>query len=312
MQTIFLLCLWFIFDVCSSPLYIESPDGFKLYTVTYATHVNRKDFCNVMKSAWGWGFQVNVIGQRRSRQYEKYHLVDKVFALRKFIRKLPKRNSGKNVIMFMDAYDVLVNASPFDLLQRFLDTDKKVLFASEKGCCSTKWYMMNRMNTCDSKWPIDVRNHTSPWINTGVFIGYQNELRVLLDAAWIEYHQTLKEIQPGQVDPYVSGSDQQLIGQLFSYHKELRERISMGIDVMSEVFQCMYKVAYIDSIDLLFHENRVAFKGSAYTYPVMVHFNGPKQIKQAMMEYFFARVVLPKIHNNSAIRNITYLETCFN
>ena len=288
-------------------MYTPSEDGYRLYSITYATDISRNDFCTVMEGAWGWGYKVNVIGYEEN-EYAKYKLVDKVFALRKWLKKLPKR--GRNVILFMDAYDVLVNAKPMDLLERFLDMERGVVFAAERGCCSTKWHMMHRRNTCDPDWPIDIMNYTTPWINTGVFIGFQSELEVLLDEAWIEYQQTKRELRGDQVDPYLSGSDQQLIGQLFAHGNGLRDDIGMALDLHSDMFKCMYQVQYEDTVDLVFHEQRVAFKGSAYTYPVVVHFNGPKHVKTKMMEYFYDRASHPQKIDDFPIANSTFLEVC--
>ena len=299
-KMIFWILLIRIAFVCCAKytkVYTDDNTIYRLFAVTYASEIEgRPEFCMAAVSAVAYGFSdLNVIGLDRQAQFAKWRLLDKVFGLRDFVMSLPKIDQERNLILFFDAYDVLVNSSPLDLVHRFLKSGQKIMFASEKGCSGTKWHVMNRRNTCDDEWPIPTRQHVSPWINSGVFMGFQQEMRLLLQEAYIEHKNTLPMVQPGQIDPYVGAGDQLLFGHLFAHVDRVREDLQMGIDVNSDIWKCMYQVQYMDTTDLLIHQGKVSFKGSVYIYPVLIHFNGPPHMKKEMILHFAKLVQLPSM-----------------
>lgn len=248
-----------------------------LHVVTYATHTNNKGFCFMNTSLQKFEFpSITILGLDRKAHFRKHRLTDKLWALRDYIsffHSATKNDSHSTVILFLDAYDVLVNAHAHDMLERFHNNrgQHRILFAAEKGCSGTKENMMRLDNACDHENPHIRENTPTPWINTGLFIGYKTELKELLDLAWDEYATTTASLLDREPHPYLHGSDQLLIYHIYKTH---RHNLQMGIDLYSDIFKCMYQVQYENVNDISFYQHRLAIKHSVYTFPVMIHFNG--------------------------------------
>ncbi len=67
-----------------------------------ATQIARSDFCIAATSAVAHGFQVNVLGTQRQKQFDEFGPLDKMWALRKFLELLPDHPNV--IIAFIDAY----------------------------------------------------------------------------------------------------------------------------------------------------------------------------------------------------------------
>jgi len=239
-------------------------DVYRLYSATYATAWTR-EYCVVASSASAHGFGLNVLGEGRQAHFDQDRFLDKLWALRAFVVEVwnttPEDMRNSTLILFFDGYDVLVNGKPRTLVKRFVHSKKKILFGAEKGCCGTRDEMAFSNNQCDPMWPTD-KYTTTPFLNSGVFLGFVTEVDHLLTAAKNEYDSYIAKLQSdygpiqpygtrttrkGPWDPYLAGGDQQLICQLFAHEvvdggQSLRSAIGMSLDYESLIFLNAYQM----------------------------------------------------------------------
>lgn len=277
--------------------------NYSLYLVTYATNISRADFCIFATSASAHGFRVNVLG--RASRFRKHGWPDRVWTLRKFTKMIP--DDPNAIVVFMDAYDIILNSSPRKLVAAFINSGARVLFSAERGCGGTKWDLKQLHNTCDSQWPLPPVKTTMPFLNSGGFVAFRSELVVLLNVCKKEYWAHQRSLLPGEYNAYVVAGDQQLYSQLFSYgmaernsdenaRGALRKALGMSMDYQSRIFLSMYKVDWDTEIrytangtlvttgltDCSHLDRRMYYEAclgvkSKFIVPVAVHLNGAQK-----------------------------------
>jgi hypothetical protein len=254
--------------------------------VTYATDRHHEDLALLRRTAsrWNGWSALHVIGTQEG--FDTHGLVDKLRALRRFAR----RRDPNAILVFVDAYDVIINNEPFQLEAAFLASGKRVLIASELGCCADKPTALALGTACHRHWPFlsvaSNYNDGRRWLNSGVIIGYARDLRKLLRLAWKEYvsHPAI----------YRAMTDQQLLCFLMSDGATVWTRESVGIDHMSETALTTYQTDIVlDGVGPLSMDDmgRIVFENR--TVPAIIHFNGPKAEKAAQMQY--ARAYFPLV-----------------
>ena len=250
----------------------EECQVFRVYMVTYTTDLANKGFCVMAASAAARAFRLNVLGEGRQENFEREMYLDKLWALAEFVDAVDRANAGpdrdrstRSLILFVDAYDVLVTGSPSRLVKRMLETQKKIMYSSEAGCTASREALMHKLFNvpgCDLRWPAPANDTAMPWINSGVLAGFVPQVAALLEAAREERYSFVDRItreigpiqeihamppaNPGPWDPYIVGGDQSLIGHLYSHHtfppthqhagQLLREALHMGIDYNARLF----------------------------------------------------------------------------
>ena len=248
--------------------------------VTYATDHQHQEFALLRRTAarWNGWSALNVIGTQEG--FDSHGLVDKLRALRRFA----KRRDPNAILVFVDAYDVVINNEPFQLEAVFLASGKRVLIASELGCCTDKATALAFGTACHRHWPFATGRR---WLNSGVIIGYARDLRRLLRLAWREYR--------SHPAVYRAATDQQLLCFLMSDGATIWTRESVGIDHLSEAALTTYQTDItlngagplsLDNMGRIVFDNR--------TVPAIIHFNGPKSEKEAQMRYAKAHFPLVK------------------
>ena len=235
--------------------------------VTYATDHQHKDLSLLRRTGarWNGWSALNIIGTQEG--FDTHGLVDKLRALRIFA----KHRDPDAILVFVDAYDVIINNEPFNLEAVFLASGKRVLIASELGCCTDKAFG----NTCNGDWPF-AKTTGRGWRNSGVIIGYARDIRRLLRLAWKEYlnHPAM----------YRAMTDQQLMCFLVSDGATVWTRESVGIDHLSEAALTTYQTDIIlDGAGPLSIDDRGRIVFDNRTVPAIIHFNGPKSEKAAQM-----------------------------
>lgn len=160
------------------PLLLLATAAMAVELVTYATDKQHNNLGMLQNTArWhGWS-ALHVIGTQEG--FDSHGLVDKLRALRRFARKWP----GDTILAFVDAYDVIINNEPAALETAFLSSGKRVLLASENGCCTDKQTALRYGTTCHPNWPFATDRK---WLNSGVIVGYAKDIRRLLRMAWKE------------------------------------------------------------------------------------------------------------------------------
>jgi len=166
----------------------------------------------------------------------------------------------EQLVLFTDAYDVIIQHSLKDLEQWFQEEShqKKVLFAAEK-----------------SKWPLEIDDlfypsplqFPMPYLNSGVFAGRAKSILSLLQ------------------DPFVSTTDDQGY-----YSKQFLSGTScIVLDHRAEFFQCMVG---LDAKQIQVNENALEFRHDSGTEkwiakPAILHLNnGTTRVK------YFSKVIL--------------------
>jgi len=217
-------------------------------------------------SASAHGFGLNVLGEGRQAHFDQGRFLERLWVLRDFVvgvlNSTPEDMRNHTLILYSDAYDVLVNGNPRTLVKRFVNSKKKILIGAETGCCGTREAFAFKDNKCDPNWPSD-KYTTTPFLNFGVFVGFVTEVDHLLTAAKNEYDHYLARLQSdygpiqplhvtpatskGPWDPYLIGGDQQLICQLFAHEvvrggQSLRSAIGMSLDYESQIFVNAYQM----------------------------------------------------------------------
>eukprot|EP00802_Teleaulax_amphioxeia_P011491 Tamp_11524.p1 GENE.Tamp_11524~~Tamp_11524.p1 ORF type:complete len:393 (-),score=36.75 Tamp_11524:635-1813(-) len=263
---------------------------YRVYLITYTTDFAHKGFCTMAASAVASGFRLNVLGEGTRENFAKETHLYKLWSLKQFVDELFRRTGAKSgkrtIIMFLDAYDVLVTGSPSALVKRFLKTEKKVLFSSEQGCCSYRESIMYKQPKCDPRWIWPETETHSPYLNSGAFVGFLPQIVHMLQAAKDEREsyaaKVAREIRPfqdyklmppenpGPWDPYIIGGDQQLICHVIAHYafgegheyegRSAKAALKMGIDYSAKLFLSAYTMQVGRAIQ--FSKNRrVAFNG---------------------------------------------------
>lgn len=101
---------------------------YHFYSVTYTT-TRSKEFCVMAASASAYGFRLNVLGEARQSNFERDRYLDKLWALKEFmtgvINNTASDMKARTLILFLDAYDVLVTGTPQTLVKRFVKSKRK-------------------------------------------------------------------------------------------------------------------------------------------------------------------------------------------
>jgi hypothetical protein len=242
-----------------------------LELVSYATNPEHEGLALLKRTArWhGWS-PLHVIGTPEG--FTTHGLVDKLRALRSFARKWP----DNTILVFVDGYDVVINNEPAVLETAFLASGKRILLASELGCCVDKETALQFRNECHNKWPFSKLIEGRTWLNSGVIVGYAKDIRHLLRMAWKEYRQ--------HPTVYRAYTDQQLMCYLISDGSNIWTRAAVGIDHMSELALTTYQTdIHLGQVLGLDELGRVVF--SNRTTPSIIHFNGPRNQKAYQMNY---------------------------
>jgi hypothetical protein len=232
-----------------------------LVLVTYATDPLNENLQLLSETERWHGWRVpHVIGTKEG--FASHGLVDKLRALRRFA----KGWLDDTILVFVDGYDVVANNEPSSLETAFLASGKRVLIASELGCCTSKATALVSRLECHSNWPFGEFKEGRRWLNTGVIVGYAPDIRRLLKLAWREYRTN--------ASMYQMYTDQLVICVLMSEGSTVWTRAAVGIDHRSEValttYQTDIRMGQALGLDKL---GRIVF--SNRTIPAFIHFNGP-------------------------------------
>jgi hypothetical protein len=242
-----------------------------LELVAYASNHEHEGVWLLNQTARWHGWRaLHVIGTQEG--FNTHGLVDKLRALRGFCKGWP----ANTILVFVDGYDVIINNEPSKLETDFLASGKRIIIASELGCCCDKATMMASRSDCHRSWPFTPSGGDRRWLNSGVLIGYASDMRRLLNLAWKEYQQ-----HPTVYQVY---TDQQVLCFLMSDGSNIWTRAAVAIDHKSELALTTYnmdirlgQVLGVDEIGRIVFANR--------TVPAVIHFNGPKQEKVAQIAY---------------------------
>ncbi|KRZ83626.1 Procollagen-lysine,2-oxoglutarate 5-dioxygenase, partial [Trichinella sp. T8] len=165
------------------------------------------------------------------------------------------KHDGNAIILFVDGYDVIINANAEIILERFYKSGANVLFSAEGFC-----------------WPDDslaveypVVKSGKRYLNSGAFIGYAPDIYKIIT------ERSLRD-----------DDDDQLYYTHIFLDPALREKHKIKLDSTSAIFQNLHGA--VDDVDLDFspsgHRMRqVRLANLAYgTEPVIIHGNGKSKM----------------------------------
>ncbi|XP_043236665.1 procollagen-lysine,2-oxoglutarate 5-dioxygenase 1-like isoform X2 [Amphibalanus amphitrite] len=164
---------------------------------------------------------------------------------------LAKYKDDKNkIIMFTDAYDVVINAPASQIVAAFLALKARVVFSTEGFCWPDA--------TLASEYPVPEKG--KPYLNSGAFIGYAPELYEIV---------THKAIEDG-------GDDQLYYTKIF-LDKALRQKFDIKLDYTATIFQNLNGATA--DVELRFKGSDAYLQNTAYnTVPLVIHGNGVSKL----------------------------------
>lgn len=164
-------------------------------------------------------------------------LQDKCIAMINKVKSLP----DDDMICFLDAYDVIVNADADTILKTFKDANCEILFGAE----------MNLDPVSLHQYPYPESPTQMRYMNTGVYVGYVRAIRKMLE--WREFMK----------------NDQEYMNMYFIQNNGGKD-VNISLDYFSKLALNMYKIPWSD---LRIHNGRVSLP-TLNTTPCIVHFNG--------------------------------------
>jgi len=174
--------------------------------------------------------------------------IDKILYMIQTIKNIP----DDDVVCFIDAYDVLINSTSYEILDKFKSYNCRLLIGAELNCFPSDY--KGQMDEVGNALHLPTRNK---YINSGGYIGYKKDIHALL---------TWKS--PQEIEHICSyGGDQTYFIEYY-LHNHMKHSISL--DYTSKIFQNMHLISWKE-ID--FRGGRV-YNNVLNTYPSFVHFNG--------------------------------------
>ena len=168
--------------------------------------------------------------------------VDKIFGIMEVINKLP----DTDIVCFIDGYDVIVNNSTENILEKFYSYNCKLLIGAELNCYPEIY--KNKFPKNDIK---------LKYVNSGGYIGYVSSIKDVF------YCKPTNEI----IQICQNGGDQ---SYFIEYYLNNLNNQYIKLDNKSLIFQNMH---WIDWNELCFIDGKV-YNTILNSYPCFIHFNG--------------------------------------
>ena len=169
------------------------------------------------------------------------------------------KDEPDTVVMFTDAYDVILTANAETILEKFLDFDCKVVFAAEP-------YLWPDLSL-ERYYPTTTLGYK--YLNSGGFIGYAQDVWNLTNDK-----------------PIGNDEDDQLFYSVLYVDK--RTVYDIRLDHRSHIFQNLNGA--FEDVELEFRENDTVLLNKLYqTYPAVVHGNGAAKIDANNLGSYLAK-----------------------
>ena len=206
----------------------------KLHVCTVASKLH-PNLEKLIISCEKYGIQLEVLGMGKPYRSN----MDKLKIMRKYCHQLP----DNDLVLFIDAFDVLVLADKCEMVSRFLTFDVPMLMSMEMNCWPSS-------ETAAFHPPTD---SVFKYINTGGYIGWVKAVRQWLDA----FDKSL-----------LSGtSDQAAAHKLYAKKNQF-----YALDHWCAIFLCLYQVPF-DAI-LIDEDNQKIICSYTNSSPCVLHANG--------------------------------------
>jgi hypothetical protein len=177
-----------------------------------------------------------------------------------------------DIIIFIDAFDVLVNSDKMEIVNKFKSYNCDILLGAELNCFPSQF-----KSKIDLIMPNNIKNK---YINSGGYMGYVKNIKLLLK--WMNENK-------GSIP-----SDQHV---MMNFFLENYDKLNIKLDTKSMIFQNMHRISWKD---LEFRNGRL-YNKILDTYPCFIHFNGgvwKTQEKNNIMPIFIELLIKSKQDNN--------------
>jgi hypothetical protein len=219
--------------VSASPLLAETPLP-RLHVCTVANYMH-PNLEKLMTSCEQNDIELEILGMGKPYSGN----IDKLRIIKNYCDQLTEND----LILFVDAFDVLILANPQEIISRFLSLNVPMLMATEMNC----W---------PSKDTAKFHPHTpSPfkYINSGGYIGWAQAIKSWLNAF---------------DNPLLSGkSDQEAVHKLFAQKPHF-----YALDHSCAIFLCLFQVPY--NAVLINPVNKTITCTYTNSSPCVLHANG--------------------------------------
>jgi len=209
---------------------------------------------------------------------------DKIFAIQKQLELL----EDNDIVCFIDAYDVLVNNTQTDILEKFYSYNCNLLLGAELNCYPEQYKEQFPNTSTNSK-----------YVNSGGYIGYVSSLKHLFH--WKN---------PAEIIRICSnGGDQTYFIEYYLNHY-MKSELNIKLDDKSLIFQNMHWINWkeLEFINGIVH-NRILD-----TWPCFIHFNGStwqQQNRENIMPIFVEKMREKRTSDNLNGFSQIITDTCY-
>ena len=250
--------LWLVCFICvfNNHLCAEKPS---LHVCTVANY-QAPGLINLINSGKAFGIDVKVIGMNQS--YPNHFT--KIRKMRQSLDHLP----SSDVVLFVDAFDVLLLASKENILNKFLERKIPCIFSAER-----RYYPKNSGSDLDIPYPSSKTSFR--YLNSGSYIGYVGYIKMMLD-----------EIIDNQYSIPFTRYRRLNDDQYHCHRYFLQNQETIRLDKKTELF---LPLADIEKEELVINsENRTVYVKETKNFPLIIHGNGPgKEMYQEIAKLFF-------------------------
>ena len=217
---------------------VSNTDISDFYYITVATKPNIV-LDNLKKKIEKNGETLFVLGENENRVIGWESKQNFGVKLREVSDFLKNPNLNKNdIILFTDAYDIAYFGNKTDIIKRFKEFERPIIFGCEKYCFPDP----------NLKTSYFIKNTEFPYLNSGMFIGYVEDLRKCI----------------GNYSYNDEDDDQRFWTKAFFENQRI-----IGLDYNNDLFLNMHDInmeQFSFENDTVFYKNR---------NPLFIHVNGP-------------------------------------
>ena len=253
--------------------------GETLHYITVSTK-DTPELQRLIKSAKKYNLTIDVLGLELNRNNggHKQPLNDNLkggkFGIKlRYPKEYLKDKNPDDILLFTDAWDVVVANNPNSLLEKYKKFNKDIVFSAENALWPDDSRESNYKNSKDEPFP---------YINSGGYIGKVGVIRDLLNN--------------------YNGED--IDDQRFWTDIYFKNRDKIVLDTKAEIFLSMHA---INHEDLLFDNNVFTYKETG-TQPIIAHGNG---MSKDLIKIFTEKLQIggKRKHNKTKKKNIRYKKT---
>nr|CAD2173598.1 unnamed protein product [Meloidogyne enterolobii] len=267
---IFLISLFFQFSSSIKNNSNKNLNVPQLLFVTIATE-ETDGLKRLQKSAHHFGHDLKIFGLGEEWKGGNMYSEGGAQKIRLLRENLLPYKDDNLIVLFTDAYDVLINSNSETILRTFFASfpETKILFGAEAYCWPDK--------SLASKYPPIVFGER--YLNSGMFIGYIKEI--------------LKMLEFAKEQNLADNEDDQLFYTYLFLDENIRNDLKVGLDSLSIIFQNLNGAQ--EFVTIRKENNEAMIYNSLYiTYPLILHGNGPAKILLNQFENYLGENYLQK------------------